>query len=203
VTRFIYKMIVWFVLCLCVWLGGLSWFTRQIPSQAVEYAAPADAIVVLTGGSSRLEHGLELLVEGKGNVLFISGVGKAATLGALLQNIPANLRDKALRKPILLGYEAENTIGNAREISEWLNKEGYKTVRLVTSSYHMPRSLEEIRIATPGVTFIPAPVFPEEFVLYEWWRNGFSRSMILSEYHKFIAGKFRHLFVTIMHSTQL
>jgi uncharacterized SAM-binding protein YcdF (DUF218 family) len=203
VTRFIYKMIVWFVLCLCVWLGGLSWYIRQIPSQAVSNTSPADAIVVLTGGSNRLEHGLQLLVDNKGKVLFISGVGKTATLGALLQNIPANLRDKAVLKPILLGYEAENTIGNAREISEWLSKEGHKTVHLVTSNYHMPRSLEEMHIAAPEVNFIPAPVFPQEFVLYEWWRNDFSRSMILSEYHKFIAGKFRHWFVIIMQHTQL
>jgi uncharacterized SAM-binding protein YcdF (DUF218 family) len=202
VIRFFYKVIVWLVLCLCVWLGGLSWYTRQIPSQAIEEMAPADAIVVLTGGSNRLEHGLQLLVDGKGKVLFISGVGKAASLTALLQNVPADLRNKTLQRTILLGYEAENTIGNAREISEWLSKEGHKTVRLVTSNYHMPRSLEEMRIAAPGTVFLPAPVFPQEFVLYEWWRNSFSRNMILSEYHKFIAGKFRHWFVTIMQHTQ-
>ena len=43
----------------------------------------------------------------------------------------------------MLGREADNTHGNARETAGWMRGEGYRSLRLVTSWYHMRRSLLE------------------------------------------------------------
>ena len=64
------KITLCFVLCMTVWLAGLSWFIAQVPRGPSSDPRSADAIVVLTGGSNRLEYGLQLLAEGKGKKLF-------------------------------------------------------------------------------------------------------------------------------------
>ena len=53
-------------------LAGLIWFAT-VPSPA-NAAGPTDAIVVLTGGHLRLHSGIDLLRDGKGQKLFVSGV---------------------------------------------------------------------------------------------------------------------------------
>jgi uncharacterized SAM-binding protein YcdF (DUF218 family) len=92
---------------------------------------------------------------------------------------------------------AENTIGNAAETVLWLNHEHYSSIRLVTSGYHMPRSVAEFQEVAPGLIIIPAPVFGEEFA-QSWWRTEDGRALIFSEYHKYLASKFRHWLVSVI-----
>ena len=49
-------------------------FVAQIPISALKNDEQTDAIVVLTGGSSRLEEGVNLLMQRKAKKLFVSGV---------------------------------------------------------------------------------------------------------------------------------
>jgi uncharacterized SAM-binding protein YcdF (DUF218 family) len=176
------------------------WFINEIPMQTPEALPAKDVIVVLTGGAGRLERGMELLAAGKGKTLFISGVSKKTTLADLMHYAPPSIHNQLEHLPIILGHEAENTIGNARETATWLRKEKYKDIYLVTSNYHMPRSLTEMREVAPELTFTPVPVFPEDFTIHGWWSDRQSRNLILLEYHKFLAGKFRHWFVSVFRS---
>jgi uncharacterized SAM-binding protein YcdF (DUF218 family) len=189
------RIIACFLLCLTLWLTGLIWFIGQIPTQPAINPPQADAIVALTGGSGRLEYSLQLLTQGKGQELFISGVGEDITIEQLLRQVPlhSTLTPEQLQH-IALGHKAENTIGNAMETTRWLRQHGYHTILLVTSNYHMPRSLEEFTEAAPGMTIIPVPVFPGDFTLSDWWNDAASRTIMLSEYHKLIASKLRHWF---------
>jgi len=185
----------------CLWLGGLLWFIVQIPVQPSANESTTDAIVVLTGGSNRLEYGLQLLVRVKAKKLFISGVHDKSTSEAILGHTTApEIRMKLMTlgsESIVLGHEAENTIGNADETARWLKQEGYHSIRLVTSNYHMPRSLSEFTTIMPDITIIPHPVFPDDFKLPGWWNHTESRHLILSEYHKLLASKLRHWIVIV------
>ena len=58
--------------CCLLWFAGLLWIAT--PPAGDARAARTDAIVVLTGGSLRLQSGIDLLREGKGGKLFVSGV---------------------------------------------------------------------------------------------------------------------------------
>ncbi len=201
VTRLIRRTLFSFVFFLTIWLGGLVWFMWQIPMHPSMIFPEADAIVVLTGGSGRLEHGLELLADKRGKVLFVSGVGKKATLADLMHYAQPRIRKNVENMPVILGHDAENTIGNAKETAAWLRKEGHKTIYLVTSNYHMPRSLVEMREVAPDMNFIPASVFPDDFTITGWWQDKSSRKLILLEYHKFLASKLRHWLVSHFRST--
>ncbi len=201
-NRAIRKLSFCFLSCLILWLAGLFWFIAKIPKEPTSDSRKTDAIVALTGGSNRLEYGLELLTEGKGSKLFVSGVHDTTTEESMLRHSSGSVREKIASLPadsIVLGHEAENTIGNAEETSRWLKKEGYHSIRLVTANYHMPRSLEEFTHTLPDILIIPEPVFPDFFTLAGWWERGEARNLIFLEYHKFLASKLRHWFVSVTH----
>lgn len=143
-----------------------------------------DAIVVLTGGSDRLPAGFELLRAGEGRKLFISGVYRGVEVRELLalsRQAPGDLECC-----IALGYAADDTEGNAAETAVWMRAQGFRSLRLVTANYHMPRSLVEFRRALPEATIIPHPVAPRSVRLEGWWRWPGTASLIADEYNKFL-----------------
>ena len=171
------------------WLAGLVAFVSLIPPAADTPEARTDAIVVLTGGSERLAEGLRLLAAGRGDKLFISGVGKDVDLAALLQELPAGtiLPDPAQRACcIMLGHGADNTLGNARETAAWMASQGFHSLRLVTADYHMPRSLVEFRRAMPDVRITGHPVFPQQVRRSGWWRWPGTTLLLVNEYDKLL-----------------
>jgi len=168
-------------------LVGLIRFA--IPPAVENQPAPSDAIVVLTGGSLRLLSGIDLLREGKGCVLFVSGVPEQVTLGELLRGAGKDT-PHWLICCIVVGHEAQNTAGNAIETARWMRREGYHSVRLVTSWYHMPRSLLEFGRAMPDVEIIPHPVFAEEVKQQNWWAWRGTAALLIGEYGKYLAALF-------------
>jgi len=171
------------VLC-AAWLAGLFAFAEMIPRTPEDSNEPTDAIVVLTGGSLRMEEGLALLSRQMGKKLFVSGVHRGVEVKQLI--------DRSRRSPqeidccIVLGYTADHTAGNARETADWMRQQGYRSLRLVTASYHMPRSLAEFRQEMPNIKLIPHPVFPEHVKLDEWWRWPGTALLIVGEYNKYL-----------------
>lgn len=166
------------------WLGGLAWFADQAAGMRADDDRRTDAIIVLTGGSGRLPAGLALLAEDKADRLFVSGVYAGVEVAELLRlsrQAPAELECC-----IVLGYAAGDTRGNALESAAWVKAGGYRTLRLVTSSYHMARSLIEFRRVLPATEIVPHPVQSDNVHLGEWWRWPGTASLVASEYNKFL-----------------
>ncbi|WP_419903683.1 YdcF family protein [Kiloniella sp.] len=175
---------------LLLWVIGFFWFAANLPDDVSEDAQVADAIVVLTGGSDRINTGLDLLTQGQGKKLFISGVYQGVEVQELLrlsQRAPQNLECC-----VKLGYQADDTRGNALESKTWVQEQGYSSLRLVTASYHMPRSLLEYRHAMPNITIYPHPVFPEHVKQKDWWLWPGSTTLLLSEYVKYLLAQVRN-----------
>jgi len=166
-------------------------FIEKIPTSETSNNTVTDAIVVLTGGSSRLEEGLRLLFKKRAKKLFVSGVYRGVDVRRLLAHSRGNPEE--LVCCIKLGYTAESTQGNAAETSTWIRNEGYKSIRLVTASYHMPRSIKEFHHKLPDIVIIPHAVFPKQFKRYDWWRWPGTASLILTEYIKFLISSVRLL----------
>lgn len=165
------------------WACGLLWFASTIPTTVADTTTHTDAIVVLTGGSERIETGLALLDEGLAGQLFVSGVGEPVKTGDLLPQT-RNLRPE-LRDSITVGTAASNTPGNALETAAWAHAADVHSIRLVTAAYHMRRSLLEFHAAMPGVMIVPHAVFPPN-VKTDWWRWPGTASLIAREYTKFV-----------------
>jgi uncharacterized SAM-binding protein YcdF (DUF218 family) len=187
------RLLRWLGLLLLVtvmsWFAGLALFVASSRSIHVDPSIRTDAIVVLTGGRMRLETGLELSAAGAAKKLFISGVNQRVDRDELLRALgPAAERAACC---IVLGHEADNTFGNARETANWMREEGYQSLRLVTSWYHMRRGLLEFGRAMPQVTIIAHPVFAHHLDQERWWSWRGAPLLIIGEYHKYLAAWIR------------
>jgi uncharacterized SAM-binding protein YcdF (DUF218 family) len=171
---------------LTLWLGGLVWYAEDIPRHVADATSASDAVIVLTGGSTRLDAGFDLLLQGRAQKLFISGVAREVNAEELIR-LHGPGRGEDLRCCVVVGHAASDTTGNAREAAEWMAREQFTSLRLVTASYHMRRSLLEFRYAMPQVAMIPHPVFPQGFRGGDWWRWPGTLHLVISEYSKFLA----------------
>lgn len=166
------------------WFAGFLWFVAQLPRDVAQPARRTDAIVVLTGGSERVRRGLDLLAQDRADKLFVSGVYRGVDVAELLrvsQRAPAELACC-----VALGHAAETTRGNAVETAQWVRRNAFTSLRLVTAAYHMPRSLLEFRGVMPDVEIVSHPVFPAHVKQDDWWRWPGSTHLLAGEYTKYL-----------------
>jgi len=189
------------VLIAALWLAGLYGFTRSIFNDTetaqlqnlrtgtgpLPEKDMLDAIVVLTGGSNRLQTGFDLLAQQRGKKLFISGVYQGVEVRELLAQWKKDADNSGLDCCVTLGFEADNTAGNADETAAWMAEEGFASFYLVTAHYHMKRALLEIKRAAPQLRVRPWPVVPDGLDIDNWWRNNAARNLIIREYSKYLA----------------
>ena len=100
-----------------------------------------DAIVVLTGGSGRIEHAMEVLSDGSAKRLLISGADPSVTKKDMIERLGGKAR--LVRCCVDLGSESVDTRSNAEEAGRWLSRHDYRSLRLITSDWHMRRARYE------------------------------------------------------------
>jgi uncharacterized SAM-binding protein YcdF (DUF218 family) len=165
---------------------GFLRFVEGVQSATPPIAPRADAIVALTGGSrERLETGVQLLADGAGERLLITGVNPAVADETLFEVLA--VEPELAECCIDLGRQAQDTLGNAAETAAWVRARSYRTLVVVTDDYHMPRSLAELRLAMPELAFIPYPVKTE---------SGLGRMVM--EYGKFVVVRARETAVALL-----
>lgn len=172
------------------WFCGFIWFGQKINEYNDYDLKSTDAIVVLTGGRNRIARAIELVNDNIAEHLFISGVEKNTSLNDIVKELklPINNPEK-----VELGYNATNTIGNAREIKEWIENNNIKSVRLITSNYHIPRSLAELKAYKLPLDIEVTPVYSENVASY-WWQSWGTFKFIFQEYNKYLVVVLRNLF---------
>lgn len=140
------------------WLLGFAWFAMFLP-QPLDGRA-TDAIVVVTGGPGRIDRGIALLREGAAKRMLISGVDRAVRPGELAARYRAP--DSLFACCITLGREAIDTRSNAIETARWLGRRDYRTVRLITTDWHMRRAALELRQTLPARVHLVYDAVPSQ-----------------------------------------
>ena len=171
-----------------IFVLGFAWFAVRVVLSTPPEEARADAIVVLTGGRDRIQGGVELLEEGRGRRLLISGVHPQTRAADIRR---ATVADSALFDCCVdLGHRAETTVGNAVEVAGWARDHGFASLIVVTSDYHMPRTMVELERATPGLRKIGWPVKRSDPAGETWFFHPATAKLLLFEYVKYIVTRF-------------
>ncbi|MEZ5871265.1 MAG: YdcF family protein [Nitratireductor sp.] len=182
-------------------LAGFVQFYRGISDQGIALVVPgpdagtaaavkhADGIVVLTGGSARIATALELLENGTGRRLLISGVHPSTSLNAIRAAVKG--KSETFDCCIDIDRAALDTYGNAEETRKWAEQYGFRSLIVVTSDYHMPRSLVEMRRTMPRIEFIPHAVNYGPLKAEGWFSNPGTLRIVASEYLKYLAARLR------------
>ena len=171
----LYSLIIAFV----CWFFGFFVFAFYACSLQADSNQKADAVVVLTGGADRLQTGFDLLKDKRAPLLFITGVNDSVSPQELLY-----MQKDILKDATYLDYSADNTYQNALAIKDWVKEQQQvKSILLVTSFYHMPRSLFEISKQIPDIKIYPVSVFLKQ---QEHWIHSRSAWLVFVEYNKFI-----------------
>ena len=181
--------------CAVVLVFGFADFVWRLPSQEVPLDRSADGIVVLTGGTSRVNDALELLAAGRGKRLLITGVNPGTTTGDIAHQV-ANY-DQLLACCVDLDYSALNTLGNAVQARRWATEHRFHSLIVVTSAYHMPRALAELAHQLPDAALVPFPVVSDKLRIEPWWSNGATTRLVMSEYFKYLFAQVRMRFDTV------
>src|SRR5271155_6174898 len=168
---------------------GFAGFLAQLRDAETKPARSADGIVVLTGGSSRVSDAMELLADGYGKRLLISGVHPTNGTIDISRSLPDN--QSLLSCCVDLDRSAVNTRSNAAETRRWAHERGFKSLIVVTSNYHMPRAIVELSHAMPDVLLIPCVVVGDKWRDEPWWASGATLRLVLSEYVKYVAAGVR------------
>jgi uncharacterized SAM-binding protein YcdF (DUF218 family) len=175
------------LLVIALWVVGLLTFASRVAdSTPAPDPQAADGVVALTGASTaRLTAAVRLLETGKARRALISGVNQKASRADIRGVTRATRRYYDCC--VDLGFRATDTVGNARETAAWVRAHDYRTLIVVTSDFHIPRAMLELRAAMPGVRLQAYPVKSEELDADHWWRNaGDARRMVI-EYCKYLA----------------
>jgi uncharacterized SAM-binding protein YcdF (DUF218 family) len=155
------------------WLFGFAWFAMFLPQAAGDERTAA--AVVFTGGEGRVARGLEVIAGRQAPRLLVSGVGREVKPGEFRAEyeIPA----PRMACCVTLGYESEDTRANADETVRWLAARKAKSVRLITSDWHMRRAALELERTLPRDFPIVRDAVPSHP----------SFETLFTEYHKFVA----------------
>jgi uncharacterized SAM-binding protein YcdF (DUF218 family) len=171
------------VLAVLGYAMSFALFVSNLPV-APAMAPKADGIVALTGGGDRLDTAVSLLERGVGKRLLVSGVAQETTKETLAKMSGGGARFACCAD---LGYAAEDTHGNAVEAAGWAHDHHFDSLVIVTSRYHMPRTMVEFSAALPDVSLIAYPVEQSRVDLGNWWQHPRTIELLHHEYVKYLA----------------
>lgn len=158
---------------LLAYVLGFAWFAVMLPQP--RDGGKTDAVVVLTGGSGRIDRGLKALNQGWARQMLVSGVDKEVRPHefALQYKVPARL----MACCVALGFDSVDTRSNAGETARWIARNKVRSIRLITTDWHMRRGAFELQRSVPRGVSILRDAVPSRPTL---------RTLFL-EYHKLIA----------------
>jgi uncharacterized SAM-binding protein YcdF (DUF218 family) len=173
-----------------IWAAGLVAFAERVQrSTPNQEPQAADGIVALTGANSneRIAAAVQLLADHKGRRVLVSGVNREVSREQL--RVASGAVRRLYDCCVDLGFTAADTVGNARETAEWAGAMRFNSLIIVTSDYHMPRAMLELRavLRPPAATFQTYAVPTAALKTRHWWRSPGAARLLVVEYSKYLA----------------
>jgi uncharacterized SAM-binding protein YcdF (DUF218 family) len=158
-----------------VWAIGFLWFVVALPKPSD--GARTDAVIVPTGGPGRIARGLAVLDRGLARKMLVSGVDKEVRPQEFAAQFGVSPRTMACC--VTLGFAAVDTRSNATETAKWVAQNEVRSLRLVTTDWHMRRAAGELDRMLPDHVAVVRDAVPSQPQL----------GTLFLEYHKLIASR--------------
>lgn len=159
-----------------VWAVGFLWFIVALPRPA-EGADKSDAVIVPTGGAGRIARGLEVLDRGLAPKMLVSGVDPEVKPGEFAAEF--GVEQQRMECCVTLGFAAVDTRSNAAETAKWVAQNEVRSLRLVTTDWHMRRAAGELDRTLPDHVTVIRDAVPSQPDL----------GTLFLEYHKLLASR--------------
>lgn len=169
-----------FSLFLILLILGFFYFLRVITYTNVVVGKNIDGIAILTGGKGRIDLGLNLFKEQSNIRLIISGVDKKVSINSVL---PTKFQEN---NRIYIDQVSESTFENAIVIAEWAKKNQLYNIIVITSYYHMPRSMLLLSKFTEEVNYYAYPVKKEKSKSSDFIPEVQFNLFLMQEYIKYL-----------------
>ena len=158
---------------LLLWAIGFLWFAAALPQPATD--VETDAVIVPTGGAGRIPHGLEVLDEGLARMMLVTGVDREVKPEEFAAEFEVS--PERMECCVTLGFAAVDTRSNAAETAQWVRENDIKSLRLVTTDWHMRRAASELNRVLPDEVEVVRDAVPSEP----------NMGALFLEYHKLLA----------------
>jgi uncharacterized SAM-binding protein YcdF (DUF218 family) len=176
------------------WLAAGEIYDYQDSFEFDRDARSIDVVVVLAGGKGRIPLAVDLwkriraLRPGPEPVLFLSGVGPNTELESLkTQGVLEESLKLFNRNNLVLENVSENTFENAQLFSSFVRQKAWKSVLLVTASYHMRRAEFILKRALDSEVRLRTETLDAgNFGRNEWRKDGYSIRVTALEYLKWL-----------------
>jgi uncharacterized SAM-binding protein YcdF (DUF218 family) len=116
--------------------------------------------------------------------MLITGVRRGVSLETIGKPMPQFRQ--VMECCVDVEHAAQNTVGNAVAARDWMDRNHYRSLIVVTSNFHMPRAMVEFRRAMPEVALYSHPVNSDRVSVENWWRDGPVARLVILEYGKFV-----------------
>lgn len=143
-------------LVLMLYAFGFLWFAAALPQPMAD--SRTDAVVVPTGGAGRIDRGLALLARGQAREMLVTGVDREVKPGEFAAEYKVS--PSTMDCCVTLGFAAVDTRSNAAETADWVKERRYKSLRLVTTDWHMRRAAGELGRTLPAEVTIVRDAVP-------------------------------------------
>jgi uncharacterized SAM-binding protein YcdF (DUF218 family) len=184
------------ILVITYFLIELFHFKEKIIA-AENYPNPKNTnIVILTGGTNRIKDGFDIInkfdEKSKYTIkILVSGTGKGFTKLSLQNKLSPDFDLKLIKCCVELDAISQNTYSNAKQTLKWSIRNNIKEFILITSNYHMPRSILEFKNKMPNMRILTYPIKPRKHEINNWLNSFETFSLIFYEFCKFIISNIR------------
>ena len=175
---------------------GLNSFKERILTLQKDPINLSSKVVILTGGTNRIKEGFEVIYKlDKKSIsnlkVLVSGTGKGFSKLSLQEKLNPNFDLRLIECCVELDDVSQDTYSNAVETSKWVSKNNIEEILLITSNYHIPRSILEFQNKMPNLKILYYPITPKQHQINKWLTSFETFSLIFIEYCKYIIANVR------------
>ena len=175
---------------------GLNSFKERILTLQKDPINLSSKVVILTGGTNRIKEGFEVIYKlDKKSIsnlkVLVSGTGKGFSKLSLQEKLNPNFDFRLIKCCVELDGVSQDTYSNAVETSKWVSKNNIEEILLITSNYHIPRSILEFQNKMPNLKILYYPITPKQHQINKWLKSFETFSLIFIEYCKYIIANVR------------